>query len=116
MLSVLTKCPELAIEEKEAQNLSSAITKVAEFYPVEIAPKMVAWVNLILCCGAVYGTRAIAIGNRLKNTPKEKPRLTVLPAANSFAGKPNGTPQPEAQPQRIFSPSQLNNRPPSDND
>jgi hypothetical protein len=117
MLSVLVKCPELVIEESEAKKLSKAITQVAEFYPVELAPKVVAWVNLTICCGAIYGTRVIAISNRLKNAPKEKPRMAVLPAANSFAGKPNGAPQPEAQKQsRIFSPSQLNNRPPSDND
>jgi hypothetical protein len=118
MGAALLTCPELVIEAAEAKRLSSAIAQVAAQYPeIELAPKMVAWVNLILVLGAVEGTRVIAIANRVKRERNQKPRL--VPITQTL--RPNGAPVPgqsdNATQNRpsFLSPSQLNPSPPEDN-
>lgn len=91
MLSVLLSCPELELDEKESEKLTQNISNVASHYPLEIPAKTVAWAGLIMCCGSIYGTRAIAIHNRLKEKRKNNPQL-VRPISVVTKLKPNGAP------------------------
>lgn len=58
--------PELALDPVEAKSLAEATAQVAAYYPVSIDHKTLAWANLIMVAGAIYGTRAIAIHTRKK--------------------------------------------------
>lgn len=60
MLSMITKTPELMLNEQEAKTLASAMEKVARHYDIGGASqKTVDWVNLVTALGAVYGTRIV---------------------------------------------------------
>lgn len=67
MLAGLTKTPELALDKSESDAIADATAKVAVHYDVTASPKIVAWCNLTMCLGMVYGTRFIAISARKKN-------------------------------------------------
>lgn len=64
--------PELVLDPKEAETLAHAIAAVQAYYPVVIDPKTLAWGNLVMVVGTIYGTRALAIWAR-KSQPAPKP-------------------------------------------
>jgi len=64
LLSGVLKVPELALEESEAGELAKALDAVNSFYRVEVAEKTLAWINLSMVAGTIYGTRLIAIRER----------------------------------------------------
>lgn len=64
MLSGVSKTPELALEESEAAELATALSTVNSFYRVEVAEKTLAWINLAMVGGMIYGSRLIAIRER----------------------------------------------------
>jgi len=72
MLSGITKVPELALEESEATELASALNTVNNFYRVAVAEKTLAWLNLAMVGGMIYGTRLIAIRERRSNARAER--------------------------------------------
>ena len=57
--------PELALSEIEAAQLAGAISAVSEHYDFNIDPKTQAWVQLIICAGAIYAPRALRIRERV---------------------------------------------------
>lgn len=120
--AALFSCPELKWEENEAKEVTKAIANVAQHYPqLEMAPKLVAWINLCLILGAVEGTRILAIGNRLKKERMARPHPQLLSMSNAARMKPNGVAtaiaqEPTAKQERVFSPSQFNSKPPLDNE
>jgi hypothetical protein len=114
MLAGLTSTPELALDKDEAHNLAVAAAEVAKFYPTTIDPKALAWFNLMLAAGVVYGPRVYLIRERLKAErakdvtpgsagnpgPAFEPPLTVQPAppATDQAGTPNASSVPFKMP------------------
>lgn len=72
MLAGITKTPELAIDANEAALLGDGIAKVAILYDVTASPKTVAWCNLAMVTGMVYGTRIMAISARKKDARKKR--------------------------------------------
>lgn len=70
--AVKTNCPELALDQKEANMLASALNAVQEHYGVEIPPEYAIWVNLVTACGMIYGPRIVQISSRKKRERKEK--------------------------------------------
>lgn len=94
MGAAITHTPELALSMEEAHLIADAAQKVAENYPLVVDPKTVAWINLAMVLGTVYGTRIIAIGARHKEERKKRP----IPISGNPVGqaaqqqpKPNGT-------------------------
>lgn len=79
MLSV----PELALTESEAKKMSQAIARVAELYDFGMSEKMLAWSNLMLCFGGIYGTRAFAYSNRMKAEARRKPKVVDINSQNA---------------------------------
>jgi hypothetical protein len=62
------KCPELILDDKEAKNLSEAIVKVQSYYPNTIFNQKYMDIGaLIFVLIGVYGTRIVAINERLKS-------------------------------------------------
>lgn len=72
MLAGITKTPELALEESEAGELANALNTVNNFYRVEVAEKTMAWLNLAMVGGMIYGTRLLAIRERRSSTRAER--------------------------------------------
>jgi hypothetical protein len=63
---------ELELAEDEAKQLASAMTRVTECYDTKFNPKVMAWTNLSLMLGSIYGPRFWAIKNR-KDAEAAKP-------------------------------------------
>lgn len=80
MLSGITKTPELALEESEASELASALNTVNSFYRVAVAEKTIAWMNLAMVGGMIYGSRIVAIRARL-NASRRRPEPDLTRAA-----------------------------------
>lgn len=55
---------EAELTEEEARKLADASREVMKHYPLGISDKTLAWVNLTLVAGNVYGPRAVAWGIR----------------------------------------------------
>jgi hypothetical protein len=62
MAATFLKTPELALDEAEAKQLSDAVTRVSELYEIPLMDeKTMAWVNLAITAGTIYGPRAVAV-------------------------------------------------------
>jgi hypothetical protein len=67
MGSVFLKIPELEIDHSEAKQLAVAIADVTALYDVAfVNEKAVAWFDLLVALGAVYGTRMVVVTRRVK--------------------------------------------------
>lgn len=88
ILSGVAKCPELELDSDEAKQVAAAYANVARHYNFSVNEKAADWYNLMTVCGAVFGSKIIAIRMRKKS---EKPS-TQKPVF--------------AQPQREATPSQ----------
>lgn len=63
----------LALDKKEAEQLSEAIFTVNELYDGGfISPKAAAWGNLIMCAGTIYGPRAMVMLFKKKLAAQQK--------------------------------------------
>lgn len=71
-LSEVTRTPELELSEDEAKNVAKAAEELASQYEIVASEKQKAWFQFLTVCGAVYGTRAIAIAKRKSNEKKQK--------------------------------------------
>lgn len=76
----------LEIDKSENKALADAITEVARYHAMTFDPKKVAYFNLALAVGSVYGTRAFALWNMRKANEPAKV-VPIKPAA----------PQPDRQ-------------------
>jgi hypothetical protein len=91
ILANLTEIKELALTEDEAKKMADAIERVAMLYDVSASEKTIAWTNLAMCFGGIYGTRAFAYNIRRKaerdaerkleqqQQQQQQPRLVVTP-------------------------------------
>lgn len=61
LLAGISQTPELALDQAEADALASAAAEVAQHYPVIADDKTLAWSNLAMTAGMIYGPRAFAI-------------------------------------------------------
>lgn len=61
MVAAATGFDKLSINEQEANSLAKAVANVQQYYPMHVSAKAMAWTNLIMVAGSVYGSRAVAI-------------------------------------------------------
>jgi hypothetical protein len=92
MAAKLLDVAELELDESEAKRLSDAFKKIAEFYPMGLSPKRLAWAELSIAAGTIYGPRIVTI---YKKKPKQNPQLRVMP--NSPQQSPNNPQQQRPQ-------------------
>ena len=78
--------PELELDTVEAKKLGDAIQNVAKYYNIGFDPKKVAIFNLVTVAGMIYGTRFVAVRNRIKAA-----KATISPA-------PKATPITQGKP------------------
>jgi hypothetical protein len=72
MAAVAFKAQEFALEKKEAEQLATALAAVADHYPMTIAPKTLAWINLVMASSAIYGPRIYLYRQRVNKERDEK--------------------------------------------
>jgi hypothetical protein len=72
MAGAILDTPELALDDGESKALADAAQKVAAHYDHSMDPKTLAWVNLAMVAGGIYGTRIFAIRARLKKDAAAK--------------------------------------------
>lgn len=80
-LAAITKIPEIALSEPEAETLAKAMANVAQYYPVAIDAKTQAWMALVMTAGTMYAPRFIAYTVRTK-MPRNPPPDNVHPLHN----------------------------------
>lgn len=83
-----------AISEGEAQTLAGAIIELEKQYPSKIDPRALAWINLTGVCGAIYGTRFVALWMEAQARRKQEARPPV-------AGPPGASP-PQDRPADVI--------------
>jgi hypothetical protein len=81
MGATMLKAPELMLAPEEAQSLAAAIGQVAEHYDLGMSETALAWTNLAMVAGTIYGTRVFAYAQRTKAEEKVKKeaKATSLP-------------------------------------
>ena len=68
MASNFLRIPELALTEDESKLLSAAVLRVSELYELPLLnEKAMAWINLTLVAGTIYGPRIVAAGRKPKS-------------------------------------------------
>lgn len=72
LLAAATGYDKIAINETEAGTLAKAVANVQQFYPMHVSAKAMAWTNLIMVAGTVYGSRAVAIWADMKQQPAQQ--------------------------------------------
>lgn len=77
--ATVLKVPELSLSEPEAKQLTSAMNRVAAHYDVGASEKTLAWMNLAVCAGGIYGTRLWSYQLRTKSEAEKKLQAQAAP-------------------------------------
>jgi hypothetical protein len=72
MVATFASVPELLLTEAESTQIAKASVQLADTYDFGIDPRAMAWSNMILVLGSVYGPRALGIYLRLKNEREQQ--------------------------------------------
>lgn len=106
MGAAFLSCPELELDESEAQKIASAVRGVAKHYSVTMDAKKLAMVELSTVLAMVYGTRGVAIYRRVTAESKRKPaEVRTIRTENQEPKDPNKT--SPAQAARPLNPSDI---------
>jgi hypothetical protein len=70
--------PELRITPEESHDLAAAAVEVAMLYNFNASEKTIAWTNLAVVMGAVYGTRLYVILDRKEEEKKKIGKLELV--------------------------------------
>lgn len=84
MLAGMAKTPELALSEDESKKMSKAAAEVAKHYDFNATPKQMAWFNLSLCAGGIYGAKFFEYSARVKAERKAKVNTVQPEVSNNF--------------------------------
>jgi hypothetical protein len=110
MLSKLLDIDELELDPSEAKRLSDAFKKVAEHYPIGFSPKRLAWMELSIAAGTVYGPRIVTIYKKKPKRPiavMNQPPASASKAANGSMQSPPVVPEQPKQPPGPRVPSEM---------
>jgi hypothetical protein len=66
------KIPELNLDPSEAEKLAASVANVAEQYDIAVAKRTLAWMDLTVTVGGIYGTRAYAYHLRKQAEGRKK--------------------------------------------
>lgn len=85
--------------------MAEAIVKVSEQYDHAMNPKVLAWVNLAMVAGGIYGTRVVAIRARL--AAESKAKGAGRPVVNIEDRRPVGAQGKAAEQSVMLNPSDV---------
>lgn len=81
--------PELALGEDDAHQMADAISAVNRHYQIRMFDaKTQDWLNLIMVAGAMYGSRVVAIRERVKMQRMARPVMPRAQTSNAAPGNP----------------------------
>lgn len=86
MLAAFTKVEQLALDPEESKKLAEAITRVTEMYDVKVmSAEALAWTNLIMVAGGVYGPRMMSYSMDKKAAKQQRTQnpVTQMPMPRS---------------------------------
>jgi hypothetical protein len=83
----LTKIPELNLDPMEARKLAESIANVAQQYDIAVAQRTLAWMDLTVTVGGIYGTRAYAYHLRMQAERQGK-KLGPVPIPKQQSPQP----------------------------
>lgn len=90
LLAEAMKTPEFALTPIEADTLAGSIGKVLKLYDIGMTAKAVAYSELIMACGGIYGPRLALVALKKKAAQQQaKPSAPVHPFINP-KGNGNG--------------------------
>ena len=92
-MASLVNIREIELSEDEAKKLSEASKEVLKHYPVGLSDKTLAWVNLAVIAGGIYGTRAWAYSVRKQS---ERRSRTIGLGPGSSPASSSSAPPPAA--------------------
>lgn len=100
MLAMITKTPELMLSEGESALLAKAAMDVAQHYPIGASEKTMAWANLAMVAGGLYGSRVVAVIQTRKTEAAKRPApvklVNIMDQPIAQRG-PQQMPKPEAK-------------------
>jgi hypothetical protein len=71
----ITGIAEVELDEKEAKTLAEAVNRIEALYEVPVlSEKQLAWLNLCMVLGTVYGTRYVAYKVRRRKEKEKQPK------------------------------------------
>jgi hypothetical protein len=76
------ECPELQLAEEEGKALAQAVQRVNEQYTTQLNPKILAWMQLAMVAGSIYGTRIYAIRARQQSAAAGSPQARPVAPKN----------------------------------
>lgn len=88
MLAGITRVPEFMVSQDESTELAKALSTVSQFYDVQVAEKSLAWINLGMVAGSIYGTRLVAIAARRRHAKVVEAATTPTPPPQAVAPEP----------------------------
>lgn len=86
-VSILLAAPEIQLSPEEAKEFADAAVNVAKHYDIGASAKALAWTDLAMVAGSIYGVRVMAVMGR-----KQAARSGMAPP------RPNGVDRPAAGP------------------
>lgn len=120
MVAAMLNEPGWNLEPQEAAKVVAGIERVNAYYPTAVlSGKTLAWTQLAMALGEVYGTRIV--GTMLTKKPAQQPRVLQMPTpppqpkhAGAGGQQVNGAlkPEPPAQGPTGVRPSQMDPNPP----
>jgi hypothetical protein len=97
-IAMVTKTPEMVLEDSEAQTLAKAAVPVLDQFNFVPDPRFAAAFGLVVACGQIYGPRFMLINDRRKSETKARPKPTNNAAQSNgiiiegdFSGMKPGT-------------------------
>lgn len=89
MLAMMTGIGQLELNQQEAGTLAKAVCTVQAYYPTHISAKSLAWANLVMVAGGIYGSRAVAVWaeNQAEKQEPRPPAPTGLHVVNPQQGR-----------------------------
>ncbi len=95
-MAAFLKADVVMLTEEESQRLGAAITRVTDLYDIRILPeKYMAWINLAIVGGSIYGPRVVVLARQPKKQPATVvnfPQAGPVPvAAEPFKSTQEGT-------------------------
>lgn len=81
LLATIAKVPEIELEEAEARKLGDALARVNALYDgIIFTEKQMAWIQLAMAGGAVYGPRLVVYRARVKQEKRDGKRPVTIDA------------------------------------
>ncbi len=96
-LAAVSKSPELALDEAEANAIAGAVANCLDVFDVRPDPRVEAVVGLVTTCGPIYATKYFLIRHRKNAERRAAPASAPAPDAAAHMSGDQSAPNGEAK-------------------